>query len=104
MRQKPGLRREVYLPGRAYARIGRALSSAGEYFDFDLSVIGEIAEQGIRRNELIVALRSEVYRFMKMNPFELTGISMDYEVGYYKDHKNWKVSVLTKRTPSFFSR
>ena len=38
--RSPSLRREVYSPGRAYARIGRIPSSARESFDLDLSVIG----------------------------------------------------------------
>ena len=97
--RSPGLRREVYSPGRAYARLGRAPSSARESFDFDLSVVGEVTGQGIRQNKLIIAPRSEVYRFVKLNPFVLTGIDMEYEVGYYKDHEDWKVPVLTKYIP-----
>ena len=97
--RSPSLRREVYSPGRAYARIGRAPSSARESFDFDLSVVGEITEGGIRQNKLIIAPRSPVYRFVEGNPFELMGISMEYEVGYYKDHEDWKVPALPEYIP-----
>ena len=97
--RSPGLRREIYSPGRAYARIGRAPSSARESFDFDLSVVGELTEKGIRQNKLIIAPRSPVYRFVGGNPFELMGVDMGYEVGYYKDHEDWKVPALPEYIP-----
>ncbi len=97
--RSPSLRREVYSPGRAYARIGRAPSPARESFDFDLSVVGEVSGDGIRQNKLIIAPRSEVYMFTSGNPFQLMGVDMRYEVGYYKDHEDWKVPALPEYIP-----
>ena len=97
--RNPGLSKERYSPGRAYARVGELPSPSRESFDFDLSVIGEITGDGIRQNKLIIAPRSEVYMFKDKNPFELMNVDMQYEIGYYKDHKEWKVPVLKKYIP-----
>ena len=53
--RSPGLRRDRYTPGRAYVRIGRRPSSSRDSFDFELSVIGEVASDGLRQNKLIIA-------------------------------------------------
>ena len=97
--RSPGLRRDRYTPGRAYVRIGRRPSSSRDSFDFELSVIGELTPEGARQNKLIIAPRSEVYRFRGGNPFELMGVEMRYEVGYYKDHPNWRVPALPEYIP-----
>ncbi len=97
--RSPGLRRDRYTPGRAYVRIGRRPSSSRDSFDFELSVVGEITPKGVRQNKLIIAPRSEVYRFKGGNPFELMKVDMRYEVGYYKDHKDWRVPALPEYIP-----
>ncbi|MCD6480090.1 ATP-binding protein [Candidatus Bathyarchaeota archaeon] len=97
--RSPGLRRDRYTPGRAYVRIGRRPSSSRDSFDFELSVIGEVAPDGLRQNKLIIAPRSEVYRFRGGNPFTLMKVDMRYEVGYYKDHKEWRVPALPEYIP-----
>jgi len=97
--RNPGLSKERYSPGRAYARVGELPSPSRESFDFDLSVIGEITGDGIRQNKLIIAPRSEVYMFKDKNPFELMNVDMQYEIGYYKDHKEWKVPALVEYIP-----
>ena len=97
--RSPGLRRDRYTPGRAYVRIGRRPSSSRDSFDFELSVIGEVAPDGLRQNKLIIAPRSEVYRFRGGNPFTLMRVDMRYEVGYYKDHRDWRVPALPEYIP-----
>lgn len=97
--RSPGLRRDRYTPGRAYVRIGRRPSSSRDSFDFELSIIGEITNEGVRQNKLIVAPRSEVYRFRDRNPFKLMDVDMRYEVGYYKDHPDWRVPALPEYIP-----
>jgi len=97
--RNPGLSKERYSPGRAYARVGELPSPSRESFDFDLSVIGEITGDGIRQNKLIIAPRSEVYMFKDKNPFELMNVDMQNEIGYYKDHKEWKVPALVEYIP-----
>jgi hypothetical protein len=97
--RSPGLRRDRYTPGRAYVRFGRRPSSSRDSFDFELSIIGEIAPEGVRQNKLIIAPRSEVYRFSGGNPFRLMGVDMRFEVGYYKDHPDWRVPALPEYIP-----
>jgi len=89
--RSPGLKRDRYSPGRAYARMGKVPSEARESFDFTLSIVGEVGPSGIKQNKLIIAPRSMVYAFRKGNPLELLGGS--YDIGYYKDHPDWSVPV-----------
>ena len=95
--RSPGLRRDRYSPGRAYARMGKVPSEARESFDFTVSVVGEVGPEGIRQNKLIIAPRSRVYTFKAGNPLSLLGGS--YDVGYYKDHPDWAVPVRPEFIP-----
>ena len=95
--RSPGLKRDRYSPGRAYARMGKVPSEARESFDFTLSIVGEVGPGGIRQNKLIIAPRSKVYAFVKGNPMRLLGGRFD--IGYYKDHPSWSVPVRPEFIP-----
>ncbi|RLI39562.1 hypothetical protein DRO60_00885 [Candidatus Bathyarchaeota archaeon] len=95
--RSPGLRRDRYSPGRAYARMGMQPSEARESFDFTISIIGELTPNGIRQNKLIIAPRSRAYAFRKGSPLALLGGSLD--IGYYKDHPSWVVPVRPEFIP-----
>ncbi|RLF14494.1 MAG: hypothetical protein DRN06_07030 [Thermoprotei archaeon] len=95
--RSPGLKRDRYSPGRAYARMGMRPSEARESFDFTVSVVGEITPGGIRQNKLIIAPRSRAYAFKSGSPLALLG--GDFDVGYYKDHEDWSVPVRPEFIP-----
>jgi DNA helicase HerA-like ATPase len=85
------LRTSNYSPGVAYARVGRHPSSAKEFYAFGLSVVGEISNNQLKENKMLIAPSSEVSIFEGHdNPMRILG-SIKNTIGYYKDHANWKV-------------
>jgi len=87
------LRTGNYSPGVAYARIGRNPSSAKEFYAFGLSVIGDVSEEVLEENKMLIAPGSEVEVFEDSdNPMTNLG-SMSNSIGYYKDHRSWKVPI-----------
>lgn len=93
------IRASSFTPGVAYAKRGKKPSSAKEFYDFKLSVIGDVTD-GLRQNKLIIAPSSDVYIFDDEgdNPMEYLGRG-DFTVGYYKEHPNWPVPVNEKYIP-----
>ncbi|MHA1289061.1 MAG: ATP-binding protein [Candidatus Thorarchaeota archaeon] len=85
------LRTGSYSPGVAYARIGRHPSNAKEFYAFGLSVIGEVSNNILKENKMLIAPSSEVEIFEETdNPMRILG-STSHSIGYYKDHPGWKV-------------
>ena len=85
------LRTGSYSPGVAYARIGRHPSNAKEFYAFGLSVVGDVSNNVLKENKMLIAPSSEVETFEETdNPMNILG-SMSDTVGYYKDHPSWKV-------------
>ncbi len=88
------LRTGGFTPGLAYAKSRRMPSSVKEYYVFNLEVIGEITENGISQNRMIIAPTSIVEIFNDDdNPMQYLGKS-DLTIGHYWGKKNWKVPVL----------
>ena len=87
------LRTGTYSPGVAYARIGRNPSSAKEFYAFGLSVIGDVSKSVLEENKMLIAPGSDVEIFEDQdNPMTNLG-SMPNSIGYYKDHRGWKVPI-----------
>jgi len=85
------LRTGSYSPGVAYARIGRHPSNAKEFYAFGLSVVGEVSNNRLEENKMLIAPSSEVEIFEENdNPMSILG-STSNTVGYYKDHPSWRV-------------
>lgn len=92
------LKTAAYSPGVAYARRGMKPSSAKEFYDFKLSVIGDVTVS-LTQNKFIIAPCSDVYVFEDQdNPMGHLGKS-DITIGYYKEHPNWKVPVDPRFIP-----
>ena len=92
------LRTGFYSPGVAYARRGKKPSSAKEFYDFKLSVIGDVTTS-LQQNKLIIAPSSDVYVFEdKDNPMRYLGPN-DLTIGYYKEHPSWLVPVNSRFIP-----
>lgn len=88
------LRTGAYTPGVAYAKSRRIPSSVKEYFLFKLQVIGEINENGISQNRMIIAPTSIVELFTdEDSPMHYLGKS-ELFIGHYWGKPNWKVPVL----------
>lgn len=88
------LRTGSFTPGVAYAKTGRIPSSAKEYYLFNLEVIGEIKDNGIDQNKLIIAPTSVVEMFVdEDNPMYLLG-ETKLTIGHYWGKPGWKVPVL----------
>ncbi len=88
------LRTGAYTPGVAYAKSRRIPSSVKEYFLFKLQVIGEITENGISQNRMIIAPTSIVELFTdEDSPMHYLGKS-ELFIGHYWGKPNWKVPVL----------
>jgi len=95
------LRTGSYSPGVAYARMGRHPSDAKEFFEFRLSVIGDIGEGNgtLEQNKLVIAPSSDVEVFEDLdNPMAYLG-SSELTIGYYKEHPNWKVPISGRFIP-----
>jgi len=87
------LRTGSYSPGVAYARIGRHPSNAKEFYAFGLSVVGEVSNNILKENKMLIAPSSEVEIFEDTdNPMNILG-STSNTVGYYKDHPSWRIPV-----------
>jgi DNA helicase HerA-like ATPase len=87
------LRTGSYSPGVAYARIGRHPSNAKEFYAFGLSVVGDVSNNTLRENKMLIAPSSEVEIFEETdNPMNILG-STSNTVGYYKDHPSWRIPV-----------
>jgi hypothetical protein len=85
------LRTGSYSPGVAYARIGRHPSNAKEFYAFGLSVVGDVSNNILKENKMLIAPSSEVEIFEETdNPMKILG-STSKTIGYYKDHPSWKV-------------
>ena len=92
------LKTGAYSPGVAYARMGRKPSHAKEFFEFKLSVIGDITT-GLMQNKRIIAPCSDVYVFEeKDNPMGYLGPN-SITIGYYKEHPSWSVPIDPKFIP-----
>jgi len=92
------LKTGAYSPGVAYAKMGKKPSHAKEFFEFKLSVIGDITT-GLMQNKRIIAPCSDVYVFEeKDNPMAYLGPS-SITIGYYKEHPNWSVPIVPKFIP-----
>jgi len=92
------LKTGAYSPGVAYARRGRKPSQAKEFYEFKLSVIGDVTS-GLTQNKFIIAPCSDVYIFEdEDNPMGYLGQS-DITIGYYKEHPNWSVPIDSKFIP-----
>ena len=89
------LRTGSYSPGVAYARMGRHPSSAKEFYQFGLSVVGDVTGE-LAQNKLILAPSSDVEVFEdEDNPMRYLG-SGEFTIGFYKEHPNWRVPVDEK--------
>lgn len=87
------LRTSNYSPGVAYARVGRHPSNAKEFYAFGLSVVGNVSNNTLRENKMLIAPSSEVEIFEEYdNPMNILG-SISSTIGYYKDHPGWKVPI-----------
>lgn len=87
------LRTSNYSPGVAYARVGRHPSNAKEFYAFGLSVVGNVSNNTLRENKMLIAPSSEVEIFEESdNPMNILG-SISSTIGYYKDHPGWKVPI-----------
>lgn len=85
------LRTSSYSPGVAYARIGRHPSNAKEFYAFGLSVVGDVSNNMLKENKMLIAPSSVVEIFEETdNPMNILG-SISNAIGYYKDHPNWRV-------------
>ncbi len=85
------LRTGSYSPGVAYARIGRHPSNAKEFYAFGLSVVGDVSNNILKENKMLIAPSSEVEIFEETdNPMKILG-STSNTIGYYKEHPSWKV-------------
>jgi len=92
------LRTGSYSPGVAYARMGRHPSSAKEFYQFGLSVIGDVTGE-LAQNKLILGPCSDVEVFEdEDNPMRYLG-SGEFTIGFYKEHPNWKVPINEKFIP-----
>ncbi|MCL7382964.1 MAG: ATP-binding protein [Thaumarchaeota archaeon] len=88
------LRTGTFTPGVAYAKSRRIPSSVKEYFLFKLQVIGEINDNGISQNRIIIAPTSTVEIFTdEDSPMQYLGKS-ELSIGHYWGKPNWKVPVL----------
>jgi len=92
------LRTGSYSPGVAYARMGRHPSSAKEFYQFGLSVIGDVTGE-LAQNKLILAPSSDVEVFEdEDNPMRYLGPG-EFSIGFYKEHPNWSVPINEKFIP-----
>jgi len=92
------LKTGAYSPGVAYARRGKKPSSAKEFYEFKLSVIGDVTIR-LMQNKGIIAPCSDVYVFEEGdNPMGYLG-SSSITIGYYKEHPSWSVPVEPKFIP-----
>ena len=92
------LKTGAYSPGVAYARRGQKPSHAKEFYEFKLSVIGDVTAS-LTQNKLILAPCSDVYIFEDgENPMGYLGQG-DITIGYYKEHPNWSVPINPKFIP-----
>lgn len=88
------LKTGAFTPGVAYAKSRRIPSSVKEYFLFKLQVIGEINDNGISQNKIIIAPASTVEIFTdEDSPMQYFGKS-DLFIGHYWGKPSWKVPVL----------
>ena len=88
------LRTGTFTPGVAYAKSRRIPSSVKEYFLFKLQVIGEINDDGISQNRIIIAPTSTVEIFTdEDSPMQYLGKS-ELFIGHYWGRPRWKVPVL----------
>lgn len=86
------IRATSFSPGVAYAKSGRKPSSAKEFFEFRLSVIGDVTK-GLEQNKLVIAPSSDVWVFEEEdNPMKYLGTGA-ITIGYYKEHPSWTVPV-----------
>jgi hypothetical protein len=87
------LRTSGYSPGVAYARVGRHPSNAKEFYAFGLSVVGDVSNNSLKENKMLIAPSSEIEIFEESdNPMDILG-STSRAIGYYKDHPAWKVPI-----------
>ncbi len=85
------LRTGSYSPGVAYARIGRHPSNAKEFYAFGLSVVGEVSNNVLKENKMLIAPSSDVQIFEENDdPMKILG-STSNTIGYYKGHPSWRV-------------
>ncbi|MEM3398467.1 MAG: DUF87 domain-containing protein [Nitrososphaerota archaeon] len=88
------LRTGAFTPGVAYAKSRRVPSSVKEYFLFKLQVIGEINDNGISQNKIIIAPTSTVELFTdEDSPMQYLSKS-DLYIGHYWGKPSWRVPVL----------
>jgi len=89
-----------YHPALSYARMGGNPSKAKESYDFRLSVIGEIKNNGLAQNKKILAPGSPVKLFDKEDdPMVYLSKNKEFTIGHYEGRPKWRIPVDIKFIP-----